>query len=235
MNHNEAVRLQAVEKYLLRELPPDQLEAYEEHYFDCPACAEELKATVAFMETTRQVFREEAPQVTDVKTLIRSRGGWFGWLRPAFAVPVFAALILLIGYQNGVTIPHLKDATSNPSAQIFSTTVHLAGSVRGGSESGEAATKISVHAGEGFILDFDFTPARSFGAYTFQLQDDSGRPVLRGVLAGNKTNQAVQLPVSGLDRPGKYNLVFFADDNSNSPAASVSEVQRLTFTVEFLP
>ena len=54
MDHNEAVRLQAAEKYLLGELPKEQHAAYEEHYFDCHACAEELKATVAFLESARK-------------------------------------------------------------------------------------------------------------------------------------------------------------------------------------
>ena len=233
MDHNEAVRLQAVEKYLLRELPPAQREEYEEHYFDCPLCAEELRATVAFMESTRQVFREEAPQVADVKERAPSAGGWFAWLRPAFAVPVFAALLLFIGYQNGVTIPQLKHSTSSQSAQIISTSVDLAGSVRGGSDSGATLTRVSVHPGEGFLLNFDFTPARTFGSYTFQLQDESGRSILQGALGGENTNQAVHLPVRGVGRPGKYNLVFFAGENANNSTAGANEVQRLAFTVEF--
>src|SRR5208282_6286166 len=103
MDHNEAVRLQAAEKYLLGELPKEQHAAYEEHYFDCSACAEEIKTTVAFMESSRQAVREGVPQVVDEKRLVPApsrASGWFGWLRPAFAVPVFAALLLFIGYQN---------------------------------------------------------------------------------------------------------------------------------------
>jgi hypothetical protein len=232
MNHNEALRLQAVEKYLLRELTPDELEAYEEHYFDCPLCAEELRATAAFIESTRQVFREKASQAADVTRLVPSRGGWFGWLRPAFAVPVFAALMLLIGYQNGVTIPQLRHSAVSQSAQIIGTSVDVAGSVRGG-DSGPARTKVSVHPGEGFLLNFDFTPARTSSSYTFQLQDESGRSVMQGSLGGDNTNQTVHLPVRSVDSPGKYSLVFFAGDDANNPKANADEVQRFTFSVEF--
>ena len=91
MDHIEAVRLHAAEKYILGELPKEQHDEYEEHYFDCSACAEEIKATVAFMESSRQVAREEALQVVDDKRLAPAspaKGGWFGWmLRPAFAIP----------------------------------------------------------------------------------------------------------------------------------------------------
>src|ERR1700685_1329857 len=114
MDHNEAVRLQAAEKYLLGELPKEQHAAFEEHYFDCSACALEMKATVAFMESARLAARESARQTVEDKRLApvpRNNGGWFRWLRPAFAVPVFAALLLFIGYQNRGTIPSLKLAS----------------------------------------------------------------------------------------------------------------------------
>src|SRR5580693_10222214 len=123
MDHNEAVRLEAAEKYLLGELPKEQHAAFEEHYFDCPACAEEMKATIAFMESARQAAREDARQAVEEKKLAPvppKNGGWFAWLRPAFAVPVLAALLLFVGYQNGVTIPRLKDSSSSQMGQTIS-------------------------------------------------------------------------------------------------------------------
>jgi hypothetical protein len=235
MDHNEAVRLQAAEKYLLGELPKEQHAAFEEHYFDCSACAEEIKATAAFMESSRQVVREEAPQIIDEKRLVPAspaRGGWFGWLRPAFAVPVFAALLLFIGYQNGVTIPQLKGSPSSQSAEIISSSFHLAGSVRGGDEAG---TKLQVRPGESFLLNFDFTPARTFSEYSWQLLDQAGKAVKHGTISGDKKYQTVSLPViGGVESAGRYNLVFFGGADPNGQTANENDVQRLTFTVEFL-
>ncbi len=235
MDHNEAVRLQAAEKYLLGELPKEQHAAFEEHYFDCSACAEEIKATAAFMESSRQVVREEAPQIIDEKRLVPAspaRGGWFGWLRPAFAVPVFAALLLFIGYQNGVTIPQLKGSPSSQSAEIISSSFHLAGSVRGGDETG---TKLQVRPGESFLLNFDFTPARTFSEYSWQLLDQAGKAVKHGTISGDKKYQTVSLPViGGVESAGRYNLVFFGGADPNGQTANENDVQRLTFTVEFL-
>ncbi len=238
MDHTEAVRLQAAEKYLLGELPKEQHAAYEEHYFDCSICAEEIKATAAFMEGTRQVAREEVPQAIEDKTLVpvapRARG-WFDWLlRPAFAVPVFAALLVFVTYQNSVTIPGLKEAPPSPSAQIVRAPIHLTGSVRGGNEVGDVVNKVLSHSGESFLLRFDFTPARAFSTYQWQLLDQEGRLVRKGVLGSDFANQEVFLPVmGGVERSGKYNLVFSGGANSNSQATNESEVQRLTFTVEF--
>jgi Putative zinc-finger len=238
MDHNEAVRLQAAEKYLLGELPKEQHAAFEEHYFDCSACAEEMKAAAAFMESSRQVVREEAPQIIDQKRLVPAspaRGGWFGWLRPAFAVPVFATLLLFIGYQNGVTITRLKDSSSSQMGQIISSSFQLRGSVRGGSEDGDATNKVRVRSGESFTLNFDFTPARTFSEYTWQLLDQAGKAVKHGTIGGDKKYQAVSLPViGGVKSAGKYNLVFFGSADGNVQTANEKDVQRLTFTVEFL-
>src|SRR5580692_2116878 len=146
MDDNEAVRLQAAEKYLLGELPKEQHAAYEEHYFDCSACAEEIKATVAFMESARQAIREKALEPVGARAPAPSVPGFFSWLRPAFAVPVLAALLLFIGYQNGVTIPRLKDSTSSQMGQIISSSFQLRGSVRGGSDGDDTANKVRVRS-----------------------------------------------------------------------------------------
>jgi hypothetical protein len=228
MDHDEAVRLQAAEKYLLGQLPKEQHAAYEEHCFDCSVCAEEIKATAAFMESARQVAREQALQTIEAKRLTTakpSNGGWFAWLKPAFAIPVMAALLLFIGYQNGVTIPRLKDSSS---ATIISSSFQLLGSVRGGNESGDASNKVPVKQGESFLLKFDFTPSGTSTEYSWQLLDPSGRPVRYGTLNGDKKYQTVSLPVvGGVQNAGRYTLVFFSDAKGN-------EAQRLTFTVEFL-
>jgi hypothetical protein len=238
MDHSEAVRLQAAEKYVLGTLPKEQHAAYEEHYFDCSACAEEIKATVAFMESARQVVREELPEVVGAKRLVpgaQTTVGWFAWLRPAFAVPVFAALLLFIGYQNGVTIPRLKNSSSSQMGQIISSSFQLRGSVRGGNDGDDTANKVRVRSAEGFTLNFDFTPTGTFSEYDWQLRDQAGRAVRYGLIGGDKKYQTVSLPViGGVESAGKYNLVFFGSADEHGQTANRNEAQRITFTVEFL-
>jgi hypothetical protein len=253
MDHNEAVRLQAVEKYLLNEFTPPQREEYEEHYFDCFACAEELKATASFMEGVRELIRQGVlePQLAaaQARSFVPAAGagaaapaqalataagsrGFFGWLKPAFAIPALAAVCLLIltSYQNVVTIPRLTSL--GQSAQVVGAPFHLAGSVRGGSEDGETAPKLQVHSGESFILEFDFTPMRTFSAYPWQLQDPAGHIVRQGTIGGDKTNQSVTLFVNGgVESAGKYNLVFSGGEGTGQTKGA--EVQRLPFTVVF--
>ena len=237
MDHNEAVRLHAAEKYLLGELPKEQHAEYEEHYFDCSACADEIKATAAFMESARQVVREGVVEVVGTERLAAAAPatvGWLAWLRPAFAVPVLAALVLFIGYQNGVTIPRLKNSSSSQIGQGINSSFPLRGSVRGASDTGDAVNKVRVHSRESFTLNFDFTPSGTFSEYGWELRDPGGQLVKAGTISGEKKYQRVALQVGGgVESAGKYSLVFFGGADGNNQAANPAEAQRLTFTVEF--
>ena len=53
MNHDDAVRLTAVEAYLLGELSPADRDEFEEHFFDCSDCANELRVTATFLEEAK--------------------------------------------------------------------------------------------------------------------------------------------------------------------------------------
>ncbi len=58
MDHSEAVRMRAAEKYVLGELSPVLREEYEEHFFVCVACALDVKAAAAFVDNTCDVLRQ---------------------------------------------------------------------------------------------------------------------------------------------------------------------------------
>ena len=53
MDHGDAVRLKATERYLLNELEPDQLDQFEEHLFDCHECALDVRAAAMFVSKAR--------------------------------------------------------------------------------------------------------------------------------------------------------------------------------------
>ena len=94
MNHQEAQRREAVEKYLLEELPPPERDEFEEHFFDCQECASDLKTTAAFIdEAKRQLGR--APAAAPAPRARPRFRFEFLW-RPAFAAPAFALLLAVI-------------------------------------------------------------------------------------------------------------------------------------------
>ncbi len=53
MDHQEAVSLEATEQYLLGTLDEDQREAFEEHFFGCLECAEDVRAGMAVVAVAR--------------------------------------------------------------------------------------------------------------------------------------------------------------------------------------
>ena len=232
MDHSEAVQLQAAVKYVLGELSPVQREDYEEHYFDCAECAVDIKALATFADTAREVLRrEKADQLA--KDPVPARGGWLRWLQPVVAVPAFAALLLIIGYQNMITIPHAREDASSGAAQLFVTSRAPKMAVTRGSS--EDIPKYSVRQGQSLPLKFDFTSIATFDAYVCQLQDESGHTILQVRVPGSFTNKELNLvvPASSV-KPGKYTLVFTGDPGSTGHATK-DEVLRLDFAVEFLP
>src|ERR1700721_3898026 len=115
MNHDEAIRLKAAEKYLLGELTAELRDQYEDHYFGCAECAQEMRTGAVFIDNARDVLGSGSVGVAELGAQhhpSRSCGWWTALLRPAFAIPALALLLLVAGYQNAVTIPHLKTALS---------------------------------------------------------------------------------------------------------------------------
>src|SRR5262245_49655619 len=126
MDHSEAVRLQAAEKYVLGELQGAVRDEYEEHYFGCVECAADVKATAAFAAMSRAAFREDAVAAPSAKPAPVPRLSWAQRFRWAFAaVPAFAVLLLVVFYQNGVTIPELRNKASLAAASTYNQPLEL--------------------------------------------------------------------------------------------------------------
>ena len=232
MDHTEAVRLQAAEKYLLGELSKEQRDEYEEHYFSCAECAEELKASVVFVEGARQVLRDEAKErVAAARDKERGKQGWFAWLRPAFAAPAFAALLLVIGYQNALTIPGLKQANSRAAAIKVAKSFSLL-AVR---SAGAGSEIIRVRPDEGYGLDVDIPPTSSADGYICEVQDEAGKARVTLPVSADEAKRTVHVNVPGGSLPaGKYAFVVYSGQAANVPAGKANEVARLPFAVEFL-
>src|SRR6185503_8238808 len=99
MNHEEAIRIKGTEQYLLNELSPELREQFEEHFFGCGICAQDVRAGALFVEQSKAIFAEDAvaPQR---EAPVAAKPSWWAWLRPAIALPVMALLLAVIAYQN---------------------------------------------------------------------------------------------------------------------------------------
>src|SRR5262249_38686942 len=145
---------------------------------------------------SRQFFAESP------RTQQAASRGWFTWLKPAFALPAFAALFIVIGYQNLHSIPALKEraAVSTKAAAITPWFSLVNSSVHGSS-----GTPVNVRPGEGFQLFFHITlPTRSDSVFSLDVQNSAGQSVLSSSVSADRVQQGVILPVSVGLQPGDY-------------------------------
>jgi hypothetical protein len=231
MNHDEAIRLKAAEKYLLGELSAELRDQYEDHYFGCAACAQDVRTGAVFIDNARDVLGSVAVAEVGAQHQPASSGGWWtALLRPAFAVPVLALLLLVAGYQNAVTIPHLKTALSQPDvAQTLPSFSLISENSRGGSP-----LAISVPAGKPFSFFVDIPPNGGYASYVCEFQRESGTPELSLNVSADEAKRTVQLLIpAGHLASGKHLLVVRGLDSQGKPDADKIAVASYPFSLEY--
>jgi hypothetical protein len=240
MEHLQAIQLKAAERYVLGELPSDLREQYEEHFFGCAECAEELSLAAAFVENSRAAMGSEPvmPPVRLPVSATRERPAataWFGaFLRPSFAVPVFAALLLLVAYQTFLVIPRLKGAAMRSVGALATAAPQALASfslITAGSRGGELLT-VAVAPGQPFSLYFDIPPDGNYSSYICEIVNSAGAAEYSLNISAEQAKNAVQLliPSSSLG-PGKHVLVVRGLGTQGSAASSATEVARYPFTL----
>jgi hypothetical protein len=202
MDHDEAVRQKTTEKYLLDELNAQQRDEFEEHLFDCQDCALDLRSAAMFVEQTKVVLGKPAvaPVVVPSRPVQSAKSSWFAWFRPAFAVPVFALLLVVIGYQNLVVLPHLTQAVNQPQLVPWAS-VNV--SVRGAD-----GTVIKARRGQGFSLLLNLPPEDGLASYQADLYNPGGKLEWSGAISAPAAEQGRIIYIPGNDRQsGTYTLV----------------------------
>jgi hypothetical protein len=202
MEHDEAVRFQAAERYVAHELSPAERDAFEEHFFDCQECADDVRFEMTFAANARAVFREQRaerrpapePRAAD------SRGSWLAWLRPrpalAFSFAANFALAAGLGYV-------LLTGTHELAVPQFAQLYYAPGPTHGAED---------VHAilpGETFYQVRFPAPGAASQSYSYEVLGAAGRRESSGSLKAPASEDAdlyLQLPVRSLPA-GVHTLV----------------------------
>ncbi len=224
MDHSESIRLMAAEKYLLGELTPELREQFEEHFFDCQECALDVRAGAALVEHSKVVLSE--PVAVSVPVPARAKAGWLAWLRPALVVPVLAALLLVIGYQNLVTYPNLKGEVATVNRPLILASASLINA----NTRGAGRTVVSVRQGEPFLLFVDIPAEARFSSYLAELDGPGGNSEWSLTIPAETTKDTVPIRVpAGNHGAGVYTLVVRGVDSSGGKGF---EVGRYPFELQ---
>jgi len=193
MDHEFVVRTLAVERYFLNEMTIQQREEFEEHFFSCAKCANEVRFTGRFVSDVRLALAQARPSPSS---------GWLSSLGPRIAIhSIAAALMVLVAYQNAVTIPALKTPQSMASVVI------LDGPAR--------ASLPRLRAGEPLRLQAALSAAGG-DRLTIELTDASGKVVRRGSVESPEPNQPLDVYFPGRLNPGRYTFVVRAGHRGRS-------------------
>jgi hypothetical protein len=202
MDHDKVVRGKMTEKYLLEELEPEVRDEFEEHFFECPECALDVRAGSEFVTHSKIVLAESAKPIAvraTVSVPSPLRRGWSAWLRPAFSLPLLALLLAGIGYQNLVVLPQLRQAATEPRV-LPATAVNLL-------TYGANASPLVIRAGEDFLLNVIVPPDHRYASYKAELYGPAGK-LEDSVRISASANDTWPIRFSGAGRQsGTYKLM----------------------------
>jgi hypothetical protein len=219
MDHAVAVDRKMTERYLLGELDPQASQEFEEHFFDCADCALDVRTAALFIEHSKSSLAKESEPVA-APSPVASKPGWLAWLRPAFAAPVMALLLALIGYQNLVIYPRLQQTLARPQV-LPSAFLNIGGM-------GPGEQPISIAPEQSFLLLVRIPPD-SYPRHTAELYNPAGKLEWSLTLLSSSTQEQWPLQVPGAKREsGSYSLVVRGlTDNGEA-----KEVGRVTFELQ---
>jgi anti-sigma factor RsiW len=214
MDHHEAVRREAVEKYLLSELPGPERDEFEEHFFDCQECAADLRTTAAFLDAAKRELKR-APVASPVPKAVKTSRFAFLW-SPAFASPAFALLLLVIVYQNVAVYPRLTaEVAQTRNPEILPSLSLIGGNSRGG-----AVPSATVGRSQPILLSVDIPAADQYVRYSCVLVAPSGAIVWRAPVSASQAKDtiSIRLPANQWG-PGAYKLLVqgYTDPSHGEP------------------
>jgi|SRR5581483_5709061 len=207
MEHEQAVKNLAVESYLLGEMTSEEREAFEQHYFECPICADDVRSASQFIGEMKQVLEAGQPP-SPAARIPASRawasGGWRGWFRPQVAAAAIAVLAVVAGFEGLSVIPRLRQQLESASSPRLVTAYVLHPQTRG------TPSIVNVAAGAPAILTLDlpeFAPSSAASGLRFLVKSSDGRTVLEIRGEPVSPGEPVTLSIPKLDLPaGEYAL-----------------------------
>ena len=210
MTHQQALDGLASERYLLDEMTEVERFEFEEHYFDCADCAEDVRLGDMIRQEARRAGTAVAPDTQVGRpAVVLTSAKW--WRRPMVAAPwaVAATLAMVVGYQSLVTVPGLRDAGGPQSIEP----VMLRGATRGATHA-----FVAIAPGQRFVaLAADLLTPPQSSSLAYEILDANRSAVASGKSSVPVSGAPLMLlvPVDELQWAGHYTLLVRDGDQKS--------------------
>jgi hypothetical protein len=202
MEHEDAIQLHAAERYVTHRLSAAERDAFEEHFFDCPECAEEVRWEQIFVANGRAAALQPPaklhPQPVPVPSPRGWRAKWSGVLawRPALPLSLAVNFALAAVLVFVLVIPGRQPAPTLWTQEYFAP----------GPAHGDEDIHILTAGTPVYQVHFSSLGTPS---YSYEVLDRNGRRELSGSLEappGQVVNLRLTVAVGSLP-PGDHTLI----------------------------
>jgi hypothetical protein len=230
MDHNYAIENHVAEGYLLEDLNERERDAYEDHFFGCTTCAEEVETVSEFIDTAKQVIQFESKTQLVAFSAQPEPVSWFSRIMPPMMRYMPAAACALFVITFGVTVYQYQiiSQQNHPPIATVITEVTL-------THSRASTDVIKTPRGSRVVLKFTIPPsgAENFSSYDVQIATNSGskRTSLSIPKAQAINPQTIELHTNDLES-GTYFLVIRGVNSNQTESGIKGELDRLPFELE---
>ena len=212
----------AAERYVLRELSENEKLDFEDHFFSCGACAQDVEDLTAICTAAPSVLRELDASGSKKDPFAWLIGLWNGsWLRP-FAVGAVALLMAVTTYQNAVQIPGLKANIGEPLGLTEEQAALHAERGEGLKQTIPRLPRVHV-----FVIKNEWPQSYAFYKARVVRQDSTDVLFEEEGAVREGRDLRVAIPAGKLG-PGNFKLVIFGE----SKAAQLTNVANLNFEIQ---
>ena len=227
MNHQDALKEMAVERYLLGELRDASLESFEEHLFECPECAEDVRAGATFIDGARTELgvprRVTVPQVATPRR-------WTSWFTsPWILAPALAACLLVLAFQTFVLQPRMKLELAQAQFPAVLNPLVLANA----GARGDSIPEIVATAHRSFAISVDVPTTGAFSSYLCSLFAPDGSLLWQTTISQEQARDALLISIpADKTKEGLNAFLIQGLPTAGNSSGTLEDLTRYRFRVK---
>jgi hypothetical protein len=199
MNHDDALRISAAERYLQKDLDDEMRDEFEVHFFECTDCATDVRLGAAMLAQMKiELAKAPVNRLKIVREPVK-----LSFFRPAVAAAI-AAMLLVIGYQNLAVLPNLKTEIVSLNSPELLPSVSLVGVGRA-----DKLPSADVNLGKPVLLTVDIPTDDHYSSYEVSVLDPTGKRLWTMPISAQQAKDSLSIRMPGKElQAGTYTLVI---------------------------